>query len=470
MKKIGIVIYNYYLGNSLSLLNCATSLAKEGYDVHIFIDSFSFQRSRADFEEDNISVHLIEIQSDARVNDIADSALPKRWNAFIGDLAAERRDEKRSGRRSFLLNTCSVLYGTLQALKSKPNNAIISLRYAFRARGISTPSIKTVEGYTRRFFPFLVEFYQKIADLIDDDYICFVGVEPFGLIAATLAAKATQKEKTPPVIYYNHELMLEKECRTLEAKMEKALERMCNQMCYFTIVQDERRAKYLRDDNDLDRESIICVPVSGLAQPDGRKGTLLQDMYSIPRGKKILLYAGNLEKWAMCVEMAQAAQNWRNDFVLVVHSWREDMKNDPYVNRIRRLTQNNKVYLSLTHVNWEMMPELLSSADVGLVFYQNLGENFYEVGHSSNKLVQYLQAGLPVITSDFPSLREVIDKYQCGECAKGPDEIEQLAEQIFNDYERYRANAFRCYESEYNFAKHFRKVIERIETIEAPLS
>jgi glycosyltransferase involved in cell wall biosynthesis len=237
-------------------------------------------------------------------------------------------------------------------------------------------------------------------------------------------------------------------------------------MCYLTIVQDKRRAELLRADNNLERESIICVPDAGLGKAYRAKGNLLQEMCGIPQEKKVLLYAGYMAPWAMCLEMAEAAQNWRDDFVLVLHSWQEDIVNNPYITQIRRLTQTRKVYLSLKQVDWQKMPELVSSADIGLALYQNLGEARSEIGHSSNKLAQYLQMGLPVITTDYPSLRDVIDRYQCGACGSGPDSIEPLAEMIFDDYERYRANAFRCYENEYDFSMYFRKVIERIKDIE----
>jgi len=114
MKKIWIVIYNYPLGNSLSLISCATSLARKGYDVHIFIDSLIYERSRADFEEENISVHAIEIEVDPRV---AKSALSKRLNAFVNNMAAERRDKKLSRSRSILLHAGSALYWPVDALK-----------------------------------------------------------------------------------------------------------------------------------------------------------------------------------------------------------------------------------------------------------------------------------------------------------------------------------------------------------------
>ena len=456
MKKIGIVIYNYPLGNQLSLISCATSLAREGYDVHIFIDSLIYERSRADFEEENISVHAIEIEVDPRV---AKSALSKRLNAFVNNMAAERRDKKLSRSRSVLLHAGSALYWPVDAVKQ-------SLRYSFHAQALPGPSVNEIETYTKRFFPFLIEFHQKIAGQIDEDYVCVIGVEPFGLIAATLVANASKHATSIPVIYYSQDLLLERECYTFESKTLKPLERMCNQACSFTIIQDKSRAKYLCDDNNLESESIICVPVSGLESAYRMKGGLLHDMCGIPREKKILLNAGSIYEWAMCFETAQAAQTWKDNFVLVLHSGREDMKNNALVNRIRGLSESNKVYLSLKQVDWQKMAELVSSADIGLVFYNYPGPNWYEMGYASNKLVQYLQAGLPVITSDIPSLRDVVDNYQCGECAKDLDDIEYLAEKIFNDYERYRANAFRCYENEFDFSKYFKKVVERIKEIE----
>lgn len=470
MKKIGIIVFHYYLANSLSVISSATILAKEGYDVHIFIDRFIYERSKASFDEDNISIHPIDMSTDAYMHYARNETALKGWQAFTTNISAQLSDKKLSRRASFLLRVIQLANRNLQATKLKLTEKLtdltMPLRYSSYERAFSRASINTIVNYTQQFFPFLVEFQQKIVEDLDEDYVCLLGVEPFGLIAATLAANACKEKRSIPTIYYNLELRLEKECHTVESRVLKSLERLCNQSCYLTIVQDKKRAKLLRDDNHLEKDSMICIPVSGLAKPSHAKGEFLQNTYGIPSEKKVLLYAGNLLPWALCVEMAQAAQNWNDDFVLVLHSWREDATKDPYVNRIARLADGRKVYLSLLHVDWQKMPELLASADIGLSFYERLGENFYEIGHSSNKLVQYLQVGLPIITSDFPSLKDVVAKYQCGECANGPDDIEKLASKIFDDYERYRANAFRCYEDEYDFSKYFKKVIERIKEIE----
>ena len=123
VKKIAIIMYDYLIGNLLSFMRCAASFAKEGYDVHIFIDSSIYQRARASFGEDNISVHPIEIQADARADGTTNKAVSNRWNAFIANMAAKSRDKRSSGRSSVLLDTCQALHRNLRALGSKRNDA-----------------------------------------------------------------------------------------------------------------------------------------------------------------------------------------------------------------------------------------------------------------------------------------------------------------------------------------------------------
>ena len=94
----------------------------------------------------------------------------------------------------------------------------------------------------------------------------------------------------------------------------------------------------------------------------------------------------------MCLEIAEAAQNWSDDLVLVLHSARKDV-DTKYVDRIRKRASQKEIYLSLSPIQWDLVPDLISSADIGLIFYRNIDLNFYETGSSSNKLVQYLQVG-----------------------------------------------------------------------------
>jgi hypothetical protein len=82
---MALIFFNYYLASSLSLTSSATILAREGYDVHIFIDRFLYEGSKADFADEHISVHPIDLEADARADDITNKAKSKRLNVLIVD-------------------------------------------------------------------------------------------------------------------------------------------------------------------------------------------------------------------------------------------------------------------------------------------------------------------------------------------------------------------------------------------------
>jgi glycosyltransferase involved in cell wall biosynthesis len=82
-------------------------------------------------------------------------------------------------------------------------------------------------------------------------------------------------------------------------------------------------------------------------------------------------------------------------------------------------------------VDYEALPEVLARADVGLVCLHK-APNY--VNSEPTKLFEYMAAGLPVIASDFPAWREIVEGSGCGLCVDPTDPaaiaaaIEYLAE------------------------------------------
>jgi glycosyltransferase involved in cell wall biosynthesis len=68
-----------------------------------------------------------------------------------------------------------------------------------------------------------------------------------------------------------------------------------------------------------------------------------------------------------------------------------------------------------------------ASADVGVIPYRNVGlNNYYSL---PNKLFEYIAAGIPVVASDFPELRRVIEEFKVG-CTFNPDDPKDIARAI----------------------------------------
>lgn len=63
--------------------------------------------------------------------------------------------------------------------------------------------------------------------------------------------------------------------------------------------------------------------------------------------------------------------------------------------------------------------DFLSRYDIGLAFYKNTNLNNYYC--APNKVYDYIQMGMPVITNDYPGLIDVVQNHHLGVCIKAVD-------------------------------------------------
>jgi glycosyltransferase involved in cell wall biosynthesis len=84
-------------------------------------------------------------------------------------------------------------------------------------------------------------------------------------------------------------------------------------------------------------------------------------------------------------------------------------------------------------IPYAAVPRLLQNYDVGIAFYQ--GNNMNQLYCSPSKLFEYMAAGLVVIASDLPSLREIVRPPELGLCIQheNTDEIIKAIEFLEKD-------------------------------------
>lgn len=85
-------------------------------------------------------------------------------------------------------------------------------------------------------------------------------------------------------------------------------------------------------------------------------------------------------------------------------------------------------------VAWERLGEMLAAADVGLFLYQPNPAHLHFSGEGNTKLFEYLGCNLPVLYSDFPKLRRLIDSIGCGVAVDPTDPI-KIAKALDGLYE-----------------------------------
>jgi glycosyltransferase involved in cell wall biosynthesis len=268
-----------------------------------------------------------------------------------------------------------------------------------------------------------------------------IGAGLRGLFAATFISFFVRA----PVVYHCLELYPSRELRSLPWRVAKTLERWANRRAALTLIQDQLRAGLIIEDNGIAPQTILHFPCAPHGGPLRQPSDWLRRKFSLGPDKRIILYAGNLfAGYAPTLDLLRAAQHWPADWVLVLHANYSTGEERRLV-QFRQADATGRVLFSLAPVPHDELSRLVASADVGLALYKGSDANVLNLGLSSGKLAEYLRAGLPVVVSDNPGLRDLVEEHRCGRWVKRADELREALQEIFSDYAGYRERSFETF-------------------------
>jgi len=132
----------------------------------------------------------------------------------------------------------------------------------------------------------------------------------------------------------------------------------------------------------------------------------LRKELDLPFDKKIVLYTGHLYKWKGVYILAQAANDLPGDYLIVFVGGTEHN-----LGKFKKFIKDNnlKNILLLGHKKNEVIPQYLKSADV-LILPNSGKERISSHYTSPMKLFEYMASGVPIVASDLPSIREILNK------------------------------------------------------------
>jgi glycosyltransferase involved in cell wall biosynthesis len=296
-------------------------------------------------------------------------------------------------------------------------------------------------------------------------YRMVIGVDPAGIVLAAAVGRLLRV----PVAYMSLELLLESEASSPVLKLQKARERSASRQADIVIVQDEERARLLREDNALAGDRFVLVPNAPLDAPGGVHSRFWHERFGLPDAERIVLHAGSFAPWTGLAEIIGSTHAWPAGWSLVVHL-RERATADE-LERLAAAAAPGRVVFSPDPVPQDELDALFASGDVGIAFYVvqpgiwSQQENLSSVGLSSGKLAYYLRAGLPVIVNEGTSLSDFVREEGCGVVVSGPAEIGDALARIAENYDGYRAQARRTFAARLDFAAGFGEVIRRIDEL-----
>jgi hypothetical protein len=409
--------------------NGIRQLLTRGYDVDLFLYRVAQEfETLGGIDQTGVpNLRVIDLSDYAR-----DSEGGKRGNAGFSLL-------KEAVKR--VLRSQPGVYGTIERVEGERQKLMRSLRKSIH--------LNDADLLPRHLFE------QTRLHMAGRHYRCLVGIERCGLVWAGHMASGVGTR----LVYWSLELYTNDHPRfrhKKEFRMSKRLERRYHLRSDATIVQDSERADVLLRDNRIGKTRLLLVPVSVMGPPAPGKTTYIHGMLGIAPGKRVILAFGMMARWRLTLETVRAAQDFPDDWILVVHGPCEDAG---YLRELSCSNVNGRARLSTGTIPQSEIGELAASADVGLVLYSNANYNDLLTGRSSEKAALYSRAGVPMVAFGYTSFKQVFDSYHCGRCISSFDEMIPAIEAILGGYDCYRAGALRAFQEVYEFPRQFSKVV-----------
>ena len=124
----------------------------------------------------------------------------------------------------------------------------------------------------------------------------------------------------------------------------------------------------------------------------------------------------------------------------------------------------------LPPVSYDEVLRLTPGADVGHALYEPVHINNVYITTASNKIMEYMAAGLPILVSDRPGLRVFVETHGCGLTAdeSSPESIAATVNALLGDPElarRLGAAGARAFEAEFNYERQFAPVLSAFQAL-----
>jgi glycosyltransferase involved in cell wall biosynthesis len=238
----------------------------------------------------------------------------------------------------------------------------------------------------------------------------FIGHDMHGLLPAWLLSRRYHR----PLIYHCHDFTDDNISITVGARIVHWFERRLARTADLVIVPDASRAQFIRHALRLTRPPLVVgnAPLAVPPPDQGRLMTLLQ-----AQGlafSKVLFRQGRIGAGHGLEVTLRSMSQWADPtWGFVVMGFSEP----DYLQHIHTLAESLGVahqFVTLPPVMYDEVSKFTVGATAGHAVYEPIHINNRFIATASNKILEYMAAGLPLLTSDQPDIRILVARFACG--------------------------------------------------------
>jgi glycosyltransferase involved in cell wall biosynthesis len=219
-----------------------------------------------------------------------------------------------------------------------------------------------------------------------------------------LMAWTVSRLRRKPLVYDTHEVATDRarmKLRWWAAFLEGALIGRASRV----ICTTQTRADFTEKQYGI-APPVVLRNFPAYAEPEA--STLMHERLGLPPEAKVVLYQGGVQPERGLEQLLDAAASIEDGVVVLLGSGR---LKPALLARAGELGLEGRVYFhDAVHVG--ELPQWTACAYVGMQLLQNTCFNHYS--SLSNKLLEYIMAGVPAIASDLPEMRRVIEDTGAG--------------------------------------------------------
>lgn len=287
---------------------------------------------------------------------------------------------------------------------------------------------------------------------------------------ALLPARLVTMRQHVPLVFHCHDYANDPKKLPCGSRMVHRFQKQFARTADAVVVPDAQRADVVARELRLKQEPLIAANAP-LMRPL-RKGQMLHE---ILREKgvhldKIVFRQGRIGAGHSIEATLRSMPYWANPnwgFAIM------GVGEPSYVEKLQRearLLGVQQRFIVLPPVSYDRVADFTSGADLGHALYEQIHVNNVYIATASNKIMEYMEAGLPLLVSNTSSLTTLVENYNCGVTAdeKVPQAIAEAVNTLLGDSVRAKKMgiaARQAFEKVFCYDRQFVNVLNIFQTL-----